>query len=94
MPLIDITYPQGTLTPDQRTELANGLTAALLRAERHGAPLGPALAALAADARARHAQRLRERAARAAPKIQLVVALLLVPAVMLMVGAALATALT
>jgi tight adherence protein C len=69
------------------------LTAALLRAERHGAPLGPALAALAADARARQAQRLRERAARAAPKIQLVVALLLVPAVMLMVGAALATAL-
>jgi tight adherence protein C len=70
------------------------LTAALLRAERHGAPLGPALQALAADARARHAQRLRERAARAAPKIQLVVALLLVPAVMLMVGAALATALS
>jgi tight adherence protein C len=69
------------------------LTAALLRAERHGAPLGPSLQALAADARARHAQRLRERAARAAPKIQLVVALLLVPAVMLMVGAALATAL-
>jgi tight adherence protein C len=69
------------------------LVAALLRTERHGAPLGPALAALAADARARHAQRLRERAARAAPKIQLVVALLLVPAVMLMVGAALATAL-
>jgi tight adherence protein C len=69
------------------------LTAALLRAERHGAPLGPALAALAADARARHARRLREHAARAAPKIQLVVALLLVPAVMLLVGAALANAL-
>jgi tight adherence protein C len=69
------------------------LTAALLRAEHHGAPLGPALTALAADARARHAQRLRERAARAAPKIQLVVALLLVPAVMLLVGAALASAL-
>jgi tight adherence protein C len=69
------------------------LVAALARAERHGAPLGPALAALAADARARHAQRLRERAARAAPKIQLVVALLLVPAVMLLVGAALGSAL-
>jgi tight adherence protein C len=69
------------------------LVAALLRAERHGAPLGPALAALAADARARHAQRLRERAARAAPKIQLVVAVLLVPAVMLLVGAALVSAL-
>jgi tight adherence protein C len=69
------------------------LVAALARAERHGAPLGPALAALAADARARHAQRLRERAARAAPKIQLVVAVLLVPAVMLLVGAALVSAL-
>jgi tight adherence protein C len=70
------------------------LVAALERTERHGAPLGPALAALAADARARRAQRLRERAARAAPKIQLVVALLLVPAVMLVVGAAMAGALT
>jgi tight adherence protein C len=69
------------------------LVAALLRAERHGVPLGPALAAQAADARAAHAQRLREHAARAAPKIQLVVALLLVPAVMLLVGAALAAAL-
>ena len=70
------------------------LVAALLRAERHGAPLGPALGALAADARAAHARRLREHAARAAPKIQLVVALLLVPAVMLLVGAALAAALS
>jgi tight adherence protein C len=69
------------------------LVAAIGRAERHGAPLGPALQALAADARAQRAQRLRERAGRAAPKIQLVVALLLVPAVMLLVGAALAAAL-
>jgi tight adherence protein C len=69
------------------------LVAALLRAERHGAPLAPALIALAADARARRAQALREQAARAAPKIQLVVALMLVPAVMLVVGAALADAL-
>jgi tight adherence protein C len=75
------------------TEGVAPLVAALVRAERHGAPLGPALAALAADARARHAQRLRERAARAAPKIQLVVAMLLVPAVMLLVGAALVGAL-
>jgi tight adherence protein C len=69
------------------------LTAAIGRAERHGAPLGPALLALAADARAERAQRLRERAARAAPKIQLVVALLQVPAVMLLVAACLAAAL-
>jgi tight adherence protein C len=69
------------------------LVSAIGRAERHGAPLAPALRALAADARAQRAQRLRERAGRAAPKIQLVVALLLVPAVMLLVGACLAAAL-
>jgi tight adherence protein C len=94
---IDIGVPRAVVleTLERRcpTEGIAPLTAALLRAERHGAPLGPALAALAVDARARHAQRLRERAARAAPKIQLVVALLLVPAVMLLVGAAMATAL-
>jgi tight adherence protein C len=66
------------------------LAAAVGRAQRHGAPLGPSLCALAADARAERAQRLRERSARAAPKIQLIVALLLVPAVMLLVGAGLA----
>ena len=68
------------------------LVAAIGRSERHGAPLAPALHALAADARAERAQRVRERAARAAPKIQLVVALLLVPAVMLLVGACLSAA--
>jgi tight adherence protein C len=65
------------------------LTAALRRADRHGAPLAPALAAEAATARARAAQRAAEQAARAAPQIQLVVALLLVPAVLLLVAAAL-----
>lgn len=63
------------------------LVAAIGRSERHGAPLGPALDALAADARAAQARALAEGAARAAPKIQLAVALLLVPAVMLLVGA-------
>ena len=70
------------------------LAAALRRAERHGAPLAPTLAAQAAEARARAAQRQAEAAARAAPQIQLVVALLLVPAVMLLVAAALLPALT
>jgi tight adherence protein C len=70
------------------------LAAALLRAERHGAPLAPTLTAQAAEARARSAQRQTEAAARAAPQIQLVVALLLVPAVMLLVAAALLPALT
>jgi tight adherence protein C len=69
------------------------LAAALARAERHGAPLAATLAAQAAEARSLRAQRAAEAAARAAPKIQLVVALLLVPAVLLLVAAALAPAL-
>jgi tight adherence protein C len=72
----------------------HALTAALRRADRLGAPPARALAALAAEARAREARRAAERAARAAPKIQLVVALLLVPSVLLMVAAALVPALT
>jgi tight adherence protein C len=69
------------------------LAAAVVRADRHGAPLAPALEAIVADARAEQARRLREDAARAAPKIQLVVALVLVPAVMLLVAAVLVQAL-
>jgi tight adherence protein C len=65
------------------------LTAAITRADRHGAPLAPALAALAQAARADRARALHEQAARAAPRIQLAVALLLVPAVLLMVAAGL-----
>jgi tight adherence protein C len=65
------------------------LVRALERGARHGVPLGEALAAQAAEARAAHARRLAERAAKAAPQIQLVVALLLVPSVLLLVAAAL-----
>jgi tight adherence protein C len=70
------------------------LAAAVARADRHGAPLAPALESLAADARADRSRAIREQASRAGPKIQLVVALLLVPGVMLLVAAALAGALT
>lgn len=69
------------------------LAAALARAERHGAPLGETLAAQAREARAERARRIREHAARAAPKIQLAVALLLVPSVLLLVAAALVASL-
>jgi tight adherence protein C len=65
------------------------LIAAVARADRHGAPLAPALTALAREARADRARALHERAARAAPRIQLAVALLLVPAVLLIVAAGL-----
>jgi tight adherence protein C len=73
---------------------AGALAVAVGRADRHGAPLAPALTALAADARGDRARRMADRAAKAAPKIQLVIALLLVPAVLLIVAAALIGALT
>jgi tight adherence protein C len=69
------------------------LVAALERARRHGAPLARTLAAQSRDARFALARHAREEAARAGPKIQLVVALLLVPSVLLLVAAALAAAL-
>lgn len=69
------------------------LVAAIHRADRHGVPLAPSLAALAADARADRVRLLADHAARAAPKIQLVIALLLVPAVLLLVAAAMISAL-
>jgi tight adherence protein C len=69
------------------------LVAALERSRRHGAPLADTLAAQARDARFALARRAREEAARAGPKIQLVVALLLVPSVLLLVAAALVAAL-
>jgi tight adherence protein C len=69
------------------------LVAALERARRHGAPLAGTLASQARDSRFALARHAREEAARAGPKIQLVVALLLVPSVLLLVAAALVAAL-
>jgi tight adherence protein C len=79
----------------ERVPLAEvrALVRALDRARRHGAPLAETLAAQARDARFALARRIREEAARAGPKIQLVVALLLVPSVLLLVAAALVSAL-
>ena len=59
--------------------------AALLQAEELGAPLSRALEGQAEALRLARRQASRERAARAAPKIQLVVALVMVPAVLLLV---------
>jgi len=64
------------------------LVALLLRAHRHGAEAGDGLRALAEDLRARRARAAIDQASRAAPKVQLVVALLLVPAAMLLIAAA------
>ena len=69
------------------------LVSALERSLRHGAPPAETLAAQARAARFDLRRRVREDAARAGPKMQLVVALLLVPSVLLLVAAALAAAL-
>jgi tight adherence protein C len=69
------------------------LCASLDRARRHGAPLADTLAGQARDARLALRRRVAEDAAKAGPKIQLVVALLLVPSVLLLVAAGLAAAL-
>ena len=62
---------------------------ALGRSRRRGVPIGRAAAAQATIARHQRRHQVRERAARAGPKIQLVVALLLVPSVLLLVAAGL-----
>jgi tight adherence protein C len=65
------------------------LAAALERSRRYGSPLAEQLHAQAHTLRGDARRRIEERAARAAPKIQLVVALVLVPSVLLMILAAL-----
>ncbi len=77
----------------RRAPQVAALAAVLERADRLGAPPAEALAALAQDARESRARARAELAAKAAPKIQLIVALLLVPSVMLLVAAALTPAL-
>ncbi len=61
------------------------LCAALIRAEELGTPVADALERLAGGMRHTRSQEVRERAAKAAPKIQLVVALLMVPATLMLV---------
>jgi tight adherence protein C len=65
------------------------LAAALERSSRYGSPLADQLREQATALRLDQRRRIEEDAARAAPKIQLVVALVLVPSVLLMIAAAL-----
>jgi tight adherence protein C len=69
-------------------ELA-ALVAVIERSARYGSPLSDQLRAQATALRGDQRRRVEEQAARAAPKIQLAVALLLVPSVLLMIAAAL-----
>jgi tight adherence protein C len=65
------------------------LCAAIERSRRYGSPLADQLRRQAGALRRDQRRGVEERAARAAPKIQLVVALVLVPSVLLMIAAAL-----
>jgi tight adherence protein C len=69
-------------------ELAS-LVAVIERSARYGSPLTDQLRGQATTLRGDQRRRVEEQAARAAPKIQLAVALLLVPSVLLMIAAAL-----
>ncbi|HEU4944320.1 MAG TPA: type II secretion system F family protein [Solirubrobacterales bacterium] len=65
------------------------LCAAIERSRRYGSPLADQLRRQSAALRRDQRRAIEEHAARAAPKIQLVVALILVPSVLLMIAAAL-----
>jgi tight adherence protein C len=65
------------------------LSASIERSRRLGSPLADQLRRQSAALRRDQRRAVEEHAARAAPKIQLVVALVLVPSVLLMIGAAL-----
>ncbi len=70
------------------SELAS-LVSVIERSARYGSPLTDQLRGQATALRGDQRRRVEEQAARAAPKIQLAVALLLVPSVLLMIAAAL-----
>jgi tight adherence protein C len=70
------------------SELAT-LAAAIDRSRRFGSPLADHLRRQASALRVSQRRNVQDRAARAAPKIQLVVALVLVPSVLLMIAAGL-----
>ncbi len=76
-----------SLTKRIAAEEVRAFADALARSMRHGLPLGATLAAQATSAREARRRRIRERAARAGPKMQLVVALVLVPSMLLIVTA-------
>jgi tight adherence protein C len=76
-----------TMTGRIAAEEVSAFADALVRSRRHGLPLGATLATQAARARDARRRRIREQAARAGPKMQLVVALVLVPSMLLVVTA-------
>lgn len=69
------------------SEGLNAFVTALLQAEELGAPLSDTLASIADDLRAEFAQSAKQRAAKTAPRVSLVVVLVILPAAMaLLIG--------
>ena len=85
--------PLSEVLQSLRARVAGGevaaLVAAIERSRQLGSPLAEQLRRQATELRRNQHRHVEERAARAAPKIQLVVALILVPSVLLMIAAAL-----
>jgi tight adherence protein C len=89
---IECGRPTGEAIDDLRARVGapevGALTAALDRSRRYGSPLAEQLHLQATSLRRDARRRIEDGAARAAPKIQLVVALVLVPSVLLTIVAA------
>ena len=83
-----MTHPESLRTRVPGPELAR-LVAAIERSRQLGSPLADQLRRQATALRRDSRREVEDRAARAAPKIQLVVALVLVPSVLLMITAGL-----
>jgi tight adherence protein C len=73
-------------------EALGSFVTAVLQAEELGVPLSQALIEIAAEIRRGFAQETRRRAARAGPKVSLVVTVTIVPAAMLLIGSSLVLA--
>jgi tight adherence protein C len=76
-----------TVADNLPTPAIRTLTRAIKRCDQHGAPLSPTLEALAIQVRSARAVALQERAATIVPRMQLVIALMLVPAVLMLISA-------
>ncbi|GAA1849962.1 type II secretion system F family protein [Myceligenerans crystallogenes] len=61
---------------------------AMLQAEELGVPLSDALTSIAADVRREHAERVRQRAARAAPLVSLAITVTILPGALILIVAA------
>lgn len=87
---VGVSRRQAFVSMRERTQ-SEGVSAfvtALLQAEELGVPLSSALDSIASDVRQEHAQRVRQDAAKAAPKVSLVVTLTIVPGTLLLIGSA------